>query len=81
MQLDGQPVAQLDFYAQDPTLAAGKLGRHHLSSGTHTLRFECAGKSPESTGCSLGFDALNVRIPAYSRPASVDLRTLQKTNN
>jgi hypothetical protein len=27
------------------------------------------------------FDILNARIPVYSRPAGVDLRTLQKTNN
>jgi len=49
-----------------------------LAAGTHTLRFECAGKSPRSAGYYLGFDALVVRVPAYSRPPGVDLRTLQK---
>jgi hypothetical protein len=49
-----------------------------LTAGTHTLRFECAGKAAKSGGYYLGFDALVVRIPVYSRAPSVDLRTLQK---
>jgi hypothetical protein len=38
------------------------------------------GKSPKSAGYYLGFDALMVRTPVYSRAPSVDLRSLQKTN-
>jgi hypothetical protein len=76
--LDGKPLAQLDFFAADPVPATDKLGIVHLDAGTHVLRFECAGKSPESVGCFLGFGSLNSRTMAYSRPASVDLRTLQK---
>jgi Protein of unknown function (DUF2961) len=75
--LDGKQLAQLDFFAADPTPATEKLGMVHLDAGAHVLRFECAGKSPESTGCALGFGSLIARTVAYSRPASVDLRTLQ----
>ena len=81
VKLDGQQIAQLDLYSPDVKPTTDKLGRHHLDAGTHTLRFECLGKSPESKGYFLGFDALAVRIPAYSRLASVDLRTLQKTKD
>ena len=78
--LDGKQIAQLDLYSPEVKPTADKLGRHPLDAGTHTLRFECAGKSPASTGYFLGFDALAARVPAYSRDASVDLRTLQKLN-
>ncbi|HEX4342289.1 MAG TPA: glycoside hydrolase family 172 protein [Verrucomicrobiae bacterium] len=81
IKLDGQQIAQLNFYSPDAAPATDKLGGHHLDAGAHTLRFECTGKSPESKGNFLGFDALVARCPAYSRPASVDLRTLQKTND
>ena len=81
VELDGRQIAQLDFYSTNTVPAADKLGRQHLDAGTHTLRFECAGKSPESKGFSLGFDALSARIPAYSRSANVDLRTLQKASD
>jgi hypothetical protein len=78
VKLDGQPIAQLDFYSSNTTSVTNKLGRYQLDAGNHTLRFNCAGKSPDSKGYLLGFEALNARIPAYCRPASVDLRTLQK---
>ncbi|HTV41295.1 MAG TPA: glycoside hydrolase family 172 protein [Candidatus Sulfotelmatobacter sp.] len=76
--LDGNQLAQIDFYASDPTAATDKLGPVHLEPGDHVLRFECAGKSPESMGCALGFGSLISRAVAYSRPANLDLRTLQK---
>jgi hypothetical protein len=75
--LDGQPVGQFDLYDSEILNASEKLGAHNLAAGSHTLRFECAGKSSKSAGYFLGFDALVVRISAYSRPSSVDLRTLQ----
>jgi len=81
VKLDGQPITQLDLYSPDVKPTTDKLGRCHLDDGSHVLRFECVGKSPESKGYFLGFDALVVRIPAYSRPASVDLRTLQKVKD
>ncbi len=76
--LDGKPIARLDLYNPEILPTAEKLGTQTLTEGIHTLRFECAGKSPQSTGYFLGCDALVVRIPVYSRPAEVDLRTLQK---
>jgi hypothetical protein len=51
-----------------------------FSSGTHTLRFDCMGKSPSSAGYLLGFEALSALVPVYSCAADVDLRTLQKKN-
>ncbi len=78
VSLDGKQIAQLDLY--DPAIVptAEKLGSQKLTAGTHTLRFECAGKAPKSAGYYLGFDALAERVPVYSRAANVDLRTLQK---
>jgi Protein of unknown function (DUF2961) len=76
--LDGRQLAQFDFCAADTVPATDKLGSVHLDAGTHVLRFECAGKSPESMGYALGFGSLTARTLAYSRPANVDLRTLQK---
>jgi hypothetical protein len=76
--LDGKLVGRFDLYNPNIVPTREKLGTQTLSAGKHTLRFECVGKSPKSAGYYLGFDALTVRVPAYSRPASVDLRTLQK---
>ena len=76
--LDGQQIGQLDLYNPEIAPTTEKLGTRNLTAGTHTLRFECAGKSPKSAGYFLGFDALVARIPVYSRPTNVDLRTIQK---
>lgn len=76
--LDGQQVAQLDLYAPTVVPTTHALGMRHLAAGEHTLRFEGAGKNPKSAGYYLGFDALAVRIPAYSRGPDEDLRKLQK---
>jgi hypothetical protein len=76
--LDGRPIATVDLYNPQITPTVEKLGRQTLSAGSHTLRFECAGKSLKSTGYFLGLDALVARVPAYFRPPDVDLRTLQK---
>jgi hypothetical protein len=76
--LDGKQIAQLDLYDPEIVAIAEKLGTQKLTAGAHTLRFECAGKSPKSAGYYLGFDALVVRVPVYNRPPNVDLRTLQK---
>jgi hypothetical protein len=48
-----------------------------LAAGAHVLRFEGAGKAEKSAGYYLGFDALAVRVPVYSRAPSEDLRTFQ----
>jgi hypothetical protein len=76
--LDGEQIALLDLYDPDIVPTAEKLGMQKLATGTHTLRFECVGKSPKSAGYFLGLDALVERVSAYVRPPSVDLRTLQK---
>jgi hypothetical protein len=76
--LDGRQLAQLELYNPEVTPSTEKLGQHTLSAGPHTLRFECTGKDPKSAGYYLGFDALIARIPVYSRPKCVDLRTLHK---
>ncbi len=78
VKLDGKEVGQFDLYAPAFTPAEHKLGTHQLAVGTHTIRFECVGKSEKSAGYFLGFDALLARTPVYSRAPSVDLRTLQK---
>jgi hypothetical protein len=78
VKLDGQEIGQFDLYAPGITHAQHKLGMHQVAAGQHTLRFECIGKSAQSAGYFLGFDALIARTPVYSRAPSVDLRTLQK---
>jgi hypothetical protein len=76
--LDGNQIAVEDLYSASVTPSTHRWGTHKLAAGAHTLRFECTGKSRDSTGYLLGFDALTARIPAYARDPSVDLRTLQK---
>jgi hypothetical protein len=78
--LDGHSIGQLDLYDAAVNPTTDKLGRQELGAGPHILRFECVGKASKSAGYYLGFDALAVRVPVYSRPKSVDLRTLQKKN-
>jgi hypothetical protein len=77
VKLDGEQVARLDLYNPEVTPVSHALGRRHLTAGTHTLRFEGDGKDPKSVGYFLGFDALAVRVPAYSRGPDEDLRKLQ----
>ncbi len=77
VKLDGQPLARLDLYAPEVTPVAQKLGQRELAAGTHVLRFEGAGKAEKSAGYYLGFDALAVRVPVYSRAPTQDLRKLQ----
>jgi hypothetical protein len=78
VRLDGEEIGQLKLYDSVPRPSVDKLGKRRLTAGPHTLRFECMGKDEKSAGYFLGFDALLVRTPVYSRPASVDLRSLQK---
>ena len=80
VKLDGKELARLDLYASEVTPTAHKLGMHRLTSGRHVLRFECVGKSANSGGYFLGFDALSMRVPVYSRAKEVDLRTVQKAH-
>jgi hypothetical protein len=77
VKLDGQPIAHFDLFNPETTATSHSLGRRHLSAGPHTLRFEGDGKNPKSAGYYLGFDALAVRVPIYSRGPDEDLRKLQ----
>ena len=77
VKLDGQDVGTFDLLNANVTPTPHKLGFHKLAAGAHTLRFECTGKAEKSKGYFFGFDALQARIPVYSRPASKDLRDLQ----
>lgn len=77
VKLDGQDVGTFDLLNANVTPTSHKLGFHKLAAGEHTLRFECTGKAEKSKGYLLGFDALQARIPVYSRSASKDLRDLQ----
>lgn len=79
VKLDGAEIARVDLYSREVTPNAHDWGWHELKAGGHTLRFECAGKSSDSSGYYLGFDALEARIPVYIRPPDVDLRSLQKS--
>ena len=78
VKLDDKQVARWDLYSKTTLPSEQSLGQHKLGAGPHVLRLECAGKSSASKGYFLGFDALLNRTPVYSRPADVDLRTLQK---
>lgn len=76
--LDGKQIAIEDLFNTSVTPSTHRWGTHRLATGRHSLRFECTGKSANSEGYFLGFDALGARIPVYARDPSVDLRTLQK---
>ncbi len=74
VSLDGQPVAEVDFYGPSHVVFPQTFGRHKLAKGDHILRFECRGKSEKSKGVFLGFDTLVFKKPAYERPEGFDLR-------
>jgi hypothetical protein len=78
VKLDGQPVAEMDLYSPYIAPTPHKLGLRQLAAGTHTLRLEGNGKAAASAGYFLGFDALVIRVPVYSRAPGEDLRKLQK---
>jgi hypothetical protein len=75
--LDGKAVGVLDLFSPQGGMADDVLGRHTLAAGAHVLRFECVGRNAHATGHFLGFDALQMRIHIYARPASKDLRDIQ----
>lgn len=77
--LDGAEIGTVDLYFFRDKLTEFKWGRHELTAGAHTLRFECAGKNSASRGYSLGFDQLIARTPVYLRPAGFDLRSPPKS--
>jgi hypothetical protein len=76
--LDGKKLAVMDLYFPTVKPTPHRWGKRKLTAGKHVLRLECVGKSKESKGYLLGFDALVERIPAYQRPPGFDLRKAQK---
>jgi len=76
--LDGRQVARMDLFSPTIVRTPHSLGVQELTAGKHVLRLECVGKAAGSTGDYLGFANLAERKSVYSRPESVDLRTLQK---
>jgi hypothetical protein len=76
--LDGKEIGKFDFYLDHLSLQEKKLSWRELAAGDHTLKFECVGKHPDSTGFLLGIDALTIQTSVYARSNKVDLRTLQK---
>ncbi len=74
VRLDGKEAGVLDLCHASITPMPHRLGMFTLPAGEHTLRFEGAGKNPNSKGYLLGFDALTARVPVYTRPPGFDLR-------
>ena len=75
--LDGHELEVMDLYRAAPTPREHKWGMRELRAGPHVLRLQCVGRPDQSKGYFLGFDALAMRVPAYTRPAGKDLRDLQ----
>jgi hypothetical protein len=81
--LDGQDVTSLadypdwgargpqDFYARDVDVRDVYLGSYSLAPGTHTLRFEFAGRNGLSIGNALGFDSIRFRERWHKRRPSL----------
>lgn len=77
VSLDGERVGEWDLFSALVVPTDYSIGLRSLAAGEHTIRFECVGKNPVSPGYYMGFDAISIREPAYSRAPDVDLRTLQ----
>lgn len=60
--LDGNPVGKtMDLYAPDVTMPKGTgIGTFKLTTGEHTLKFECKGKNPVSEGYFFGLDMIEL---------------------
>ncbi|MCG3127260.1 MAG: hypothetical protein CHACPFDD_02118 [Phycisphaerae bacterium] len=60
--LDGAAVLErLDLYSKDVEVHDHSLGDHTLSAGKHTIRIECLGRNPMSTGTRVGIDSVRLR--------------------
>lgn len=60
--LDGRQVGDpVDFYSPRVEVREISLGDMTLAPGAHTLRFECVGINPNSTGYKLGIDSVRLR--------------------
>ncbi len=78
VMLDGKELAVVDLYSEETKRQADHWGVHKLDAGPHVLRFECKGKSDQSTGYFLGLDSIAAVVPIYERPPDFDLRKIQQ---
>ena len=79
VSLDGKELGTVDLYDKKVTPKTYNWGKQTLAAGTHTLRFECAGKSDQSKGYFFGLDTVFVPGCVYARPPGFDLRKIQVT--
>jgi len=59
--IDPDKPYEIDFYSEQMGVKEIYMGSLSLPVGTHTLRFECAGKNPYSKGYLLGLDSVRLR--------------------
>lgn len=60
--LDGEErIPRIDLYSAGMEVREIDLGSQRLKPGPHTLRFECLGRNPMSTGYYLGVDSVRLR--------------------
>jgi len=60
--LDDEVVSEpIDFFSAEIEVRPHNLGDRTLSTGVHTLRFECVGRNEHSTGFKLGIDSVRLR--------------------
>jgi len=60
--LDGKPaLGPLDLYSPEIEVREHSLGDLVLATGRHTIRLECVGKHPLSTGFKAGVDSVRLR--------------------
>lgn len=65
VMLDGKPVEAIkepvDAYSPKVEVREISLGDLTLPAGEHTIRLECTGKNPLSSGCKIGIDSVRLR--------------------
>ncbi len=57
----GQKLHDFDFYSKEIIVKDIYLGSYTLAPGKHTLRFECVGQNPLSSGNYFGLDSIRLR--------------------
>ncbi|MDG0811245.1 carbohydrate binding domain-containing protein [Cohnella rhizosphaerae] len=74
--VDGQPIGSAiddGIFGAFPTKPQVH-GTVHLTAGTHTLRYEVAGKNPNAAGYSFGIDAIRL-VPAGTEAIDAKMQT------
>lgn len=77
VSLDGVELGTVDLFGDPTKPSTHNWGKRKLGAGSHVLRFDCVGKADGSQGYVLGFDSLNARTTAYTRPPGFDLRKIK----